>query len=64
MKSKNKFHILFSENYFDKNEIITNGTQKLKVISTPKTTWWKIILKIISFNLYKPSIYYKVKTLK
>ena len=57
--------LLLSENWYKKNDIlILSGNQRLKVVSTPKITIWKKILKFITFGVYKPSIYYKCKLIK
>lgn len=61
MKS-NKFYIKFSENYFNKNDIIeTSNNIKLKVLETPHKKWYKQLLQFITFGLYKAPTQYKVK---
>lgn len=63
MSKKDIVYIRFSENYFEKNDIVSSTDCLLKVISVPNIKWKKI-LRFITFNLYKLSPYYKLKILK
>ena len=56
---KGVLKIRFSDNWFDKDDILLINRVKGKVISTPKQTWWNKLLCF--FRLSSKKIYYKVK---
>jgi endonuclease IV len=62
MKNNNTFHLTFSENWFQKRDILTDDKkQELIVLETPHKKWYKQLLQFISFGLYKAPYQYKIK---
>lgn len=58
-------YLKFSENWFDKNDIIsTENNIILKVLETPHKKWYKQFLQWISFGWYKAPTMYKVKIIE
>ena len=55
------FYLLLDRNWFEVGDILND---KLVVISKPRTKWYHKLLNIITFGLYKVSIYYTVKLKK
>ena len=49
-KGNNKFYIEFSENCFNRGDVIWNYTSRFKVIRTYRMTWWKKILIKLGFK--------------
>ena len=66
MNNVNKaFYLKFSENYFNKNDIlISENNTKLKVLETPHKKWYKQFLQWISLGWYKAPTMYKVKIIE
>lgn len=54
---------LDSDQFIKGDRVITSFQPKicLQVVSTPQRKWWHIIFKWITFGLFKPRWYYKVK---
>lgn len=65
MKTSKIIYLKFSDNYFDKNDIlISENNTKLKVLETPHKKWYKQFLQWISFSWYKAPSMYKLKVIK
>ena len=61
MKS-DKFYIKFSENWFNKDDILyAHNGLRLKVLETPHKKWWKQLFQFVTFGLYKAPTQYKCK---
>ena len=56
------FRMHFSNNYFNKNDIImTDRGITLKVLQKPYKKWYRKLMQFITFGLYKAPYGYKVK---
>lgn len=68
MKTKeDKFYIRFSENWYNKGDILIpegNYAYKIKVLETPHKKRWKQLFQFITFGLYKAPIQYKCKVIE
>lgn len=55
-------YLQFAENMFYKGDILnTCGGVRLKILRTPHKTWWRKLLRKITFGIYKFPINYKCK---
>ena len=52
------FYLRLDKNWFEVGDILNHN---IVVISKPRTKWYHKLLNIITFGLYKVSIYYTVK---
>lgn len=62
MFKSNVFYLKFNDNYFHKNDMITDGKNvQLEVLEDPHKKWYKQLFQIITFGLYKAPTEYKCK---
>ena len=52
------FYLLFDRNWFEIGDILNDN---IVIIGKPRTKWYHRLLNIITFGLYKVSIFYRVK---
>lgn len=61
------FYLYFSEDFFNKGDILKWSNSEAKIVRTYRKTWWRILLLKIGFNIKMNSngiVIYKVKLLK
>lgn len=52
------FYLRLDKNWFEVGDILK---ENIVIISKPRTKWYRRLLNIITFGLYKVSICYRVK---
>ncbi len=52
------FYLLFDRRWFKVGDILNDN---IVIIGKPRTKWYHRLLNIITFGLYKVSIFYRVK---
>ena len=59
---KDSFYLVFSENYFQKGDILTNVMNcNLRVLENPYKKWWKKLFQFITLGVYMAPTQYRCK---